>query len=110
MRYTLFKACICFAAAVCENFDGYFMRHALYLASKGLGRTRPNPCVGCVIVSVNGTIVGEGWHHKAGEPHAEALALIDAGSQANGSTAYVSLEPCNHFGRTLPCTQALIRS
>ena len=84
------------------------MISAITLASKGLGETSPNPCVGCVIVDKHGTVVGQGYHHKAGQPHAEVLALKEAGDKAKGSTAYVSLEPCNHYGRTPPCTLALI--
>ena len=86
------------------------MNHAIKLASKALGETSPNPCVGCVIVDKEGNIVGEGYHHKAGQSHAEVLALKEAGDKANGSTAYVSLEPCNHYGRTPPCTLALINN
>lgn len=71
------------------------------------GYPAPNPHVGCVLVK-DGIVVGEGWHEYAGGPHAEAAALIDAGTDAEGSTAYVTLEPCNHFGRTPPCSQALI--
>jgi len=89
--------------------DEQFMRRALELAAKALGRTSPNPLVGCVIVKDN-AIVGEGFHHKAGTPHAEIHALASAGDQANGATAYVTLEPCSHFGRTPPCADALIRS
>ena len=89
--------------------DKIYMRIAISLASKAYGRTRPNPCVGCVIVDNNNTIVGRGYHKLAGTHHAEVHALIEAGDKANGSTAYVTLEPCNHFGRTPPCTQALIK-
>jgi diaminohydroxyphosphoribosylaminopyrimidine deaminase/5-amino-6-(5-phosphoribosylamino)uracil reductase len=89
------------------------MLEALSLAKLAQGRTRPNPIVGCVIVAPdhNGTekIVGKGFHKRSGESHAEVLALAEAGSLANGSTAYVSLEPCNHYGRTPPCTLALLR-
>ena len=92
-----------------DTSDRQYMRRAVHLASLALGKTRPNPCVGCVIVDVNGTIVGEGWHQKAGEAHAEVYALQSAGERARGGTAYVSLEPCNHFGRTPPCTHALLR-
>jgi len=88
--------------------DRQHMISAITLASKGLGETSPNPCVGCVIVDKHGTVVGQGYHHKAGQPHAEVLALKEAGDKAKGSTAYVSLEPCNHYGRTPPCTLALI--
>ena len=92
-----------------SSADSFFMQRALSLASRALGCTRPNPCVGCVIVDKNGTIVGEGWHRKAGDAHAEVVALCEAGSKAIGSTVYVSLEPCNHYGRTPPCTEALIK-
>ena len=87
--------------------DLRWMARALTLASKGLGRTSPNPMVGAVIVR-DGEIVGEGFHPQAGEPHAEVFALREAGARAKGATAYVSLEPCNHHGRTPPCTEALI--
>ncbi len=86
-----------------------YMERALGLAARATGKTSPNPCVGCVIVK-DGTVVGEGFHEKAGEPHAEVHALLHAGVHAKGATAYVSLEPCNHFGRTPPCTHALLRN
>ncbi|MEO5861781.1 MAG: bifunctional diaminohydroxyphosphoribosylaminopyrimidine deaminase/5-amino-6-(5-phosphoribosylamino)uracil reductase RibD, partial [Burkholderiales bacterium] len=89
--------------------DHRFMAHALRLAERGLYTTTPNPRVGCVIVR-DDAIVGEGWHERAGEPHAEVHALSEAGECARGATAYVTLEPCNHTGRTPPCTTALIRS
>ncbi len=84
-----------------------FMRRALELAAKGRGRTSPNPMVGAVLVK-HGRVVGEGYHPKAGAPHAEIYALRQAGEQARGATLYVTLEPCCHHGRTPPCTQALI--
>ncbi len=87
--------------------DTGFMRRALELAAQGLYSTDPNPRVGCVLVRA-GRIVGEGWHERAGEAHAEIRALAAAGAQAQGATAYVTLEPCAHQGRTPPCTQALI--
>jgi diaminohydroxyphosphoribosylaminopyrimidine deaminase/5-amino-6-(5-phosphoribosylamino)uracil reductase len=83
------------------------MAQALRLAARGLYTTTPNPRVGCVLVS-DGRVVGEGWHEKAGEPHAEVHALRAAGAAARGATAYVTLEPCAHFGRTPPCADALI--
>lgn len=84
-----------------------YMKRALELAALGRGRTSPNPMVGAVIVK-DGRIVGEGYHQKAGGPHAEIFALAAAGDQARGATLYVSLEPCCHYGRTPPCTQAII--
>jgi diaminohydroxyphosphoribosylaminopyrimidine deaminase/5-amino-6-(5-phosphoribosylamino)uracil reductase len=89
--------------------DVSFMRQALALAERGLTTTTPNPRVGCVIVREN-QVVGQGWHVRAGEPHAEVHALNEAGEAARGATAYVSLEPCAHTGRTGPCSQALIRA
>lgn len=87
--------------------DHAFMARALELARKGLYSTHPNPRVGCVIVR-DGLIVGEGWHVRAGEPHAEVHALRQAGEKARGATAYVTLEPCSHHGRTPPCADALV--
>ncbi|KAI3444555.1 hypothetical protein Pfo_001220 [Paulownia fortunei] len=89
--------------------DGHYMRRCVELAKKAIGCTSPNPMVGCVIVK-DGKIVGEGFHPKAGQPHAEVFALRDAGDLAENGTAYVSLEPCNHYGRTPPCTEALIKA
>lgn len=83
------------------------MARALALAAQGLNTTTPNPRVGCVLMR-DGEIVGEGWHQRAGEPHAEVHALREAGARAAGATAYVTLEPCSHFGRTPPCSDALI--
>lgn len=85
----------------------HFMARALKLAEKGLYTTHPNPRVGCVIVK-NGEIIGEGWHERAGEPHAEVHALRQAGERARGADVYVTLEPCSHHGRTPPCANALI--
>lgn len=85
------------------------MAKALRLAAKGLYTTQPNPRVGCVLVK-DGRIIAKGWHRKAGEPHAEIHALIEAGDQARGATAYVTLEPCSHHGRTPPCADALIKA
>jgi len=82
------------------------MRMALALAAKAHGRTRPNPMVGAVVVRA-GRVVGTGWHRRAGRPHAEVIALREAGSLARGATLYVSLEPCAHTGRTPPCTEAI---
>lgn len=89
--------------------DADHMARALRLARRGLHTTDPNPRVGCVLVK-DGRIVGEGWHERAGEPHAEVMALRAAGEAAGGATAYVSLEPCCHHGRTPPCTEALIQA
>ena len=88
-------------------FDHQCMARALRLAERGAYTTRPNPMVGCVIVQGD-RIVGEGWHRKAGGPHAEVFALQAAGEQAKGATAYVTLEPCAHTGRTGPCADALV--
>ncbi|WP_437882439.1 bifunctional diaminohydroxyphosphoribosylaminopyrimidine deaminase/5-amino-6-(5-phosphoribosylamino)uracil reductase RibD [Pseudomonas sp. LRF_L74] len=89
--------------------DQHYMARALELARKGLYSTHPNPRVGCVIVRA-GEVVGEGWHVRAGEPHAEVHALRQAGDQARGATAYVTLEPCSHHGRTPPCADALVNA
>src|SRR5688572_27519403 len=89
--------------------DRTFMTRALELAKRGLYTTTPNPRVGCVLVG-DGAVVGEGWHERAGEPHAEVNALRIAGEKARGSTAYVTLEPCAHQGRTPPCIDALIEA
>jgi diaminohydroxyphosphoribosylaminopyrimidine deaminase / 5-amino-6-(5-phosphoribosylamino)uracil reductase len=87
--------------------DEIFMREALDLARRGAGQTSPNPMVGAVVVA-DGQVVGRGYHPRAGEPHAEALALRDAEGRARGATLYVTLEPCPHWGRTPPCTEAII--
>ncbi len=89
--------------------DHEFMAYALRLAERGLYTTSPNPRVGCVIVK-DGKIVGEGWHERAGQPHAEINALQQAGAAARGATVYVTLEPCAHYGRTPPCAKALIEA
>ena len=89
--------------------DIQYMKKAIVLARKGLGRTSPNPMVGAVVVR-KGRVVGQGFHQKAGGPHAEPMAIAQAGKEAKGATLYVNLEPCNHFGRTPPCTQAIIES
>lgn len=96
-----------------ENFeqrDVAFMQRCLELAATAEGRTSPNPMVGAVILDESGTVVGEGFHSKAGEPHAEVIAFAQAGERARGGTLYVNLEPCSHFGRTPPCADAVIAS
>ena len=90
-----------------NDFDRKMMQRCLELARHALGYTSPNPMVGAVIIK-DGEIIGEGFHPKAGEPHAEVFALKDAGENARGATVYVNLEPCNHYGRTPPCSEALI--
>lgn len=87
--------------------DHLHMAHALRLAERGLATTQPNPRVGCVVARGE-TVLGTGWHARAGEPHAEVFALREAGAAARGATAYVTLEPCAHHGRTPPCADALI--
>jgi diaminohydroxyphosphoribosylaminopyrimidine deaminase / 5-amino-6-(5-phosphoribosylamino)uracil reductase len=89
------------------EFDRQMIRRCVELAKQGWGKTAPNPLVGAVIVK-DGEIVGEGFHPGAGQPHAEVFALRAAGEQATGATIYVSLEPCNHYGRTPPCAAALV--
>src|SRR6476659_959953 len=84
------------------------MRRALGLAERGWGRVSPNPLVGAVVRSTSGDVIGEGWHEGPGTPHAEAMALAQAGADARGATVVSTLEPCNRFGRTPPCTAALI--
>ena len=86
--------------------DAHYMARAIELARNGLYTTHPNPRVGCVIVR-DGQIVGEGWHVRTGEPHAEVHALRAAGELARGATAYVTLEPCSHHGHTPPCADGL---
>ncbi len=88
-------------------FDEVAMRRALELAVRGLYSTAPNPRVGAVLAR-DGEVVGEGWHERPGQPHAEPHAIRDAGERAHGATAYVTLEPCNHHGRTPPCVDALL--
>ena len=97
------------AAGQFQDFDEQMMARAISLARNGLGRTSPNPLVGAVIVR-DGRIVAEGWHRKAGTPHAEIHALNMAGELARGATVYVSLEPCAHYGRTGPCARALVEA
>lgn len=103
----------------CRDKDVYWMQRALELARRGIGVTSPNPAVGCVILDCAGQVIGEGWHEYDLLDHAEIVALKEAKRHAaatrnqdrlRGGTAYVSLEPCNHFGRTGPCTQALIEA
>lgn len=89
--------------------DTIFLDRAYELARRGTGSTSPNPLVGAVVVS-HALVVGEGYHHRAGEPHAEVHALREAGESARGATLYVSLEPCDHHGRTPPCTKAVIEA
>ncbi len=89
--------------------DPYWMRRALRLAEKGRGRTSPNPMVGAVLVK-DGRVVGEGYHRRAGEAHAEIVALQRAAEEARGATLYLNLEPCSHFGKTPPCAPALIEA
>jgi diaminohydroxyphosphoribosylaminopyrimidine deaminase/5-amino-6-(5-phosphoribosylamino)uracil reductase len=91
------------------NQDKYFMRLALKEARKGLGRTSPNPCVGAVIVK-NGEVISKGYHKKAGTPHAEVNAIRNASESVVDATIYVTLEPCNHSGKTPPCSQAILDS
>jgi diaminohydroxyphosphoribosylaminopyrimidine deaminase/5-amino-6-(5-phosphoribosylamino)uracil reductase len=91
------------------DFKTRMMERALSLARKGIGKTSPNPAVGCVIVQ-GGTVVGEGWHRKAGTPHAEIHALRQAGERARNADVYVTLEPCSHFGKTPPCAEALVKA
>jgi diaminohydroxyphosphoribosylaminopyrimidine deaminase/5-amino-6-(5-phosphoribosylamino)uracil reductase len=87
--------------------DHNFMARALQLARRGINSCHPNPRVGCVLVK-HGQIIGEGWHEKAGQAHAEVMALQHAGNEARGARAYVTLEPCSHYGRTPPCADSLI--
>jgi len=89
--------------------DEEWMRRSLRLAEKGRGRTSPNPMVGAVLVK-NGRVVGEGYHAKAGEDHAEIIALRQAGEEARGATLYLNLQPCTHYGKTPPCAPVVIRS
>lgn len=92
-----------------QESDRRWMQRAIALAWQGIGYTAPNPMVGAVVVH-SGDAVGEGFHPKAGEPHAEVFALAEAGDRARGATLYVNLEPCNHHGRTPPCSEAVIRA
>ncbi len=92
-----------------SEFDRAMMQKCLELARQALGKTAPNPLVGAVVVK-DGQIIGTGFHPGAGQPHAEVFALREAGEQAKGATIYVSLEPCNHYGRTPPCSEALVQA
>jgi diaminohydroxyphosphoribosylaminopyrimidine deaminase/5-amino-6-(5-phosphoribosylamino)uracil reductase len=97
------------SAAIWSENDRQAMKRALELGRRGMYTADPNPHVGCVLWR-DGHVVGEGWHQKAGGPHAEAAALAAAGEGARGATAYVTLEPCSHYGRTPPCSEALIKA
>ena len=92
-----------------ERNERAWMRRALALAERGWGQTAPNPMVGAVVVR-DGVVVGKGFHAKFGEAHAEVAALADAGDRARGADVFVTLEPCNHQGKTPPCVDALIRA
>jgi diaminohydroxyphosphoribosylaminopyrimidine deaminase/5-amino-6-(5-phosphoribosylamino)uracil reductase len=95
-----------FLAGAMDSTDRELLEKAILLGRRGWGRVHPNPMVGCVLVK-DGLVVGEGWHEEFGGPHAEANALAGAREGAEGATAYVSLEPCNHYGHTPPCSLAL---
>jgi diaminohydroxyphosphoribosylaminopyrimidine deaminase/5-amino-6-(5-phosphoribosylamino)uracil reductase len=95
-------------AVASEPADVAFMRRALALAERGRGGTSPNPMVGALVVTADGVVVGRGWHRRAGEPHAEVLALEEAGGRARGATLYCTLEPCCHTGRTPPCADRIV--
>ncbi len=86
------------------------MERALFHAARGRGRTSPNPLVGAVVVSADGVVVGQGYHQRAGEPHAEVHALTEAGPRARGATLYCTLEPCCHVGRTGPCVARIVEA
>jgi diaminohydroxyphosphoribosylaminopyrimidine deaminase/5-amino-6-(5-phosphoribosylamino)uracil reductase len=90
--------------------DVDYMDRALFLAARGRGRTSPNPMVGAVVVSAEGVVVGQGFHERAGEPHAEVRALVMAGARAQGATMYCTLEPCSHQGRTGPCAPRIVEA
>ena len=96
--------------AIGEGADSAFMRLALEEAEKARGRTAPNPMVGCVVLDRHRNLVGRGFHERAGQPHAEVVALEEAGEAARGGTLYVTLEPCSHWGRTPPCADAILRA
>src|SRR5918997_1619898 len=88
--------------------DAHWMKRALFIAERGLGRTTPNPVVGACVITDAGIVVGQGAHERAGEPHAEVHALNAAGTRARGATLYCTLEPCVHTGRTGPCTERIL--
>src|ERR1700752_47837 len=90
--------------------DAAQMARALLLAERGRGRTRPNPMVGAIVVDQDGVVVGRGAHERAGGPHAEVVALGDAGPRARGATLYCTLEPCSHPGRTEPCAPQVVEA
>ncbi len=94
-------------AAMTTANDSAYMQMALTLARKGLGKVSPNPCAGAVVVR-DGQVIGKGWHRRVGTPHAEINALKEAGPRATSATIYINLEPCNHHGRTPPCTEAIL--
>lgn len=108
-RTRRFPAPISSPPSLSAGFDIRFMREALALAEKGRGWVAPNPLVGCVIVK-DDRIIGRGYHRRYGACHAEVAALTEAGERARGATMYVTLQPCNHFGKTPPCTEAVIRA
>jgi len=90
--------------------EAAYMERALFHAARGLGRTSPNPLVGAIVVSADGVVVGQGYHHRAGEAHAEVNALDEAGGRARGATLYCTLEPCAHHGRTPPCVHRVLEA
>jgi diaminohydroxyphosphoribosylaminopyrimidine deaminase/5-amino-6-(5-phosphoribosylamino)uracil reductase len=90
--------------------EAQYMERALFHAARGMGRTTPNPLVGAVVVSADGVVVGQGYHERAGEPHAEVHALVAAGGRARGATLYSTLEPCCHQGRTGPCVRRIVEA
>jgi len=96
--------------AAFSETDKRHMRTALALSRRGVGNVWPNPAVGSVVVGADGMVVGRGWTQPGGRPHAEAMALDRAGAAAKGGTLYVTLEPCNHFGKTPPCTEAIVEA
>jgi diaminohydroxyphosphoribosylaminopyrimidine deaminase/5-amino-6-(5-phosphoribosylamino)uracil reductase len=107
MEFAADPTSLTISPAIGTAFDREMMQRCLTLAKRAWGKTAPNPLVGAVIVK-DGQIIGEGFHPGAGQPHAEIFALREAGAGAKGATIYVSLEPCNHYGRTPPCSQALV--